>query len=132
MRGGLLCKPPDAGSAEKCLLKKLGRVFPQKGGSDLIAAREAYNGDLCVIKRGCLSMAVAIIAAGFALTDLVAGAREFARLITYSCAGFSVVSFLLSLFEEAKQRGTEQELVSTLMDDRLQLKLNLEYDAAGT
>jgi hypothetical protein len=88
--------------------------------------------DLYVIKRGCLSMVVAIIAAGFALTDLVAGAREFARLVTFSCAGFSVVSFLLSLFEEARQRGTEQELVSTLKDSQLQLKLNLEYDAAGT
>jgi len=77
-------------------------------------------------------MVVAIIAAGFALTDLVAGAREFARLVTFSCAGFSVVSFLLSLFEEAKQRGAEQELVSIVKDDQLQLSLDLEYDAAGT
>jgi hypothetical protein len=89
--------------------------------------------DSTVIKRGCLSMIVAIIAAGFALTDLVAGARELARLVTFSCAGFSVVSFLLSLFEEAKQRKPEPELASLtpFQHDQLQLNLNLERDPAG-
>jgi hypothetical protein len=90
--------------------------------------------DLCVIKRGCLSMVVAVIAAGFVLADPVAGARELARLITFSCAGFSVVSFLFSLFEEVRQRSTEPGLASmkSNQDDQLQLNLNLEYDAAGT
>ena len=88
----------------------------------------ARNGSFGVIKRGFLSLAVAILAAGFALTDLVTGTREVARLVTYSCAGFSVVSFLLSLFEESRQQAAEEGLASIESSEADPLQLNLDLD----